>query len=68
MWITSRQINNGYDFLPTSAPAEEDDDHLHRILRLDEGFQSYDPGWTVQTVVEIGCPPTLLRTVTSFHD
>ena len=44
MWVTSRQINDGYDFFLTSAPAEEDDDHLHRIPRLDEGFPSYEPG------------------------
>ena len=61
MWITIRQINNGYDVLPTSAPAEEDDDHLNRIPRLDEGFQSYDPGWTVQTVVEDWLPTNIAK-------
>ena len=44
MWVTSRQINNGYDFLPTSAPAEVDDDPLHRIPRFDEDFRPYEPG------------------------
>ena len=59
MWVTSRQINNGYDFLHTSAPAEEDDDPLHRIPRLDEGFRSYEPGWTVQTAVENWLPTNI---------
>ena len=59
MWVSSRQINNAYDFLPTLAPAEEDDDPLHRIPRLDEGFQSYEPGWTVQTAVEDWLPTNI---------
>ena len=48
-----------YDFLPRSAPAEEDDDPLHRIPRLDEGFRPYEPGWTVQTVVENWLPTNI---------
>ena len=59
MCVTIRQINNGYEFLPTSAPAEVDGDPLHRISRLDEGFRSYEPGWTLKTAVEDWLPTNI---------